>query len=496
MTQLSSSIVAAVSLGLGLALLVVLVRGFRNELKKVPGPWHTLFTDLALKISIITGRRMYYVDSLYKKYGPYVRIAPHEVAVNDPAGFAQIHKIPGFDKSEWYTGLTGLPRQMVFSMTDSKMHAARRRLFARPFSRTFLLQHWHDTIRDMTKFAVHRIHGEAVSAAPSTIAVDVMKWWTFMSTDISGRLMYGHSFGNLETGQATLKLMMMNGKVNGAVNEFPFLKVVGRVLRYLPIPAVQEILCLNEILIEQGRSLLGSVRASDSNSNIFSNIAAEAEKGERTGLDEEDVLIEASGVIIAASDTTAITLTYLVWAVLSRPLLQKALEDEVDRLPDDFGDADLEKLPLLRAVIDETLRLYGAAPGGLPRSVPADGALMHGYFFPGGTTVTTQAWSLHRDPELFPNPLEFSPSRWLNDEVSPAAKKIYHPFGAGARSCLGVNFASMMLRLATAEFFRKCKGAQLASSTTDESMTPENYFLIAPKSHKCEIVLPQAQAQA
>ncbi|RMZ74756.1 hypothetical protein DV737_g5768, partial [Chaetothyriales sp. CBS 132003] len=101
MIQFSCLAIAVV--GLGLALLVVLVRGFQNEFRRVPGPWYTLFADLVLKISVITGRRMYYVDSLDKKYGPYVRMGPNEVAVNDPVGFVQIHKIPKFKKSECQT---------------------------------------------------------------------------------------------------------------------------------------------------------------------------------------------------------------------------------------------------------------------------------------------------------------------------------------------------------------------------------------------------------
>lgn len=47
----------------------------------------------------------------------------------------------------------------------------------------------------------------------------------------------------------------------------------------------------------------------------------------------------------------------------------------------------------------------------------------------------------------------------------------------------------MELRLATAEFFRKCKGAQLAASVTDESMELEDYFLVNPKAHRMEIAM-------
>ena len=47
----------------------------------------------------------------------------------------------------------------------------------------------------------------------------------------------------------------------------------------------------------------------------------------------------------------------------------------------------------------------------------------------------------------------------------------------------------MELRLASAEFFRECKGARLAESATEEAMEMENYFLVVPRGHKCEVLL-------
>ena len=56
-------------------------------------------------------------------------------------------------------------------------------------------------------------------------------------------------------------------------------------------------------------------------------------------------------------------------------------------------------------------------------------------------------------------------------------------------ACLGIHLAMMELQLSIYLFMKECKGARLASSTTDESMEIENYFLIMPKSHRCEISL-------
>ena len=85
--------------------------------------------------------------------------------------------------------------------------------------------------------------------------------------------------------------------------------------------------------------------------------------------------------------------------------------------------------------------------------------------------------------------LRFDPSRWMVSEISPAAKSTFCAFGAGATSCLGINLAWMELRYATAFFFRDCKGIRLAPSCTPESMGLENYFVIVPKGHKCEVTL-------
>ena len=92
-------------------------------------------------------------------------------------------------------------------------------------------------------------------------------------------------------------------------------------------------------------------------------------------------------MIFAGSGTTANTLTYLVYAVLQRPELHKQIEQEASQLSENFNDADLENLPILNAALQETLRLYCAVPGTLPRVVPQGGATIGGYFIPEGITV-------------------------------------------------------------------------------------------------------------
>lgn len=144
-----------------------------------------------------------------------------------------------------------------------------------------------------------------------------------------------------------------------------------------------------------------------------------------------DIFSNAQSFIIAGSDTTAISATYTIWSIIQRPQLRQAILKELQALPLGFTETDLRGLPLLSQTIEEALRLYTSIPAALPRVVPAGGAEIGGYWLKEGTVVGTQAYSMHRDPEIFPNPLEFNPSRWENP--TKTMKDAFMPFGRGSR---------------------------------------------------------------
>lgn len=190
----------------------------------------------------------------------------------------------------------------------------------------------------------------------------------------------------------------------GAVRTtFPFLM---KIARYVPLPLFKESAQSGKRLgmysaqcVERYKDHL-SQNPSDPKQTLFTKLF----DTEKSGLSTADIRQEAQGYIVAGSDTTAVTMTYLTYSVCSDSRVREKLNAELDSVPDPITDKSLRDLPYLNQVITETLRLYTAVPAGLPRLVPEEGANFNGYHVPGGITVETQSYSLHRDPNVFPEP--------------------------------------------------------------------------------------------
>jgi len=125
--------------------------------------------------------------------GPYVRISPDEISVSDMASIKHIHRVGSdFRKSPWYQKFNESPHPGIFSMTDSKQHSARRRLFAQNFSKTSLMQ-FEAQVRSKVVTAISKISRDMQEGN-----ADLLKWFTFMATDVIGQLSFGTSFNMLE----------------------------------------------------------------------------------------------------------------------------------------------------------------------------------------------------------------------------------------------------------------------------------------------------------
>jgi hypothetical protein len=160
--------------------------------------------------------------------------------------------------------------------------------------------------------------------------------------------------------------------------------------------------------------------------------------------------------VLAGQETAGLTLTYLAWRLSQSLELQGQLreellslspnmqltEDSTSTIPD---SKQLDGLPLLHAVLTETLRVHAPIPGAQPRQTPESGCRLGAYAVPGGVRVAALAYTLHRDEAVFPEPDNWDHTRWLSSHADEETLKQRHKqfwaFSSGGRMCIGSHFA-------------------------------------------------------
>jgi cytochrome P450 len=159
---------------------------------------------------------------------------------------------------------------------------------------------------------------------------------------------------------------------------------------------------------------------------------------------------ETMTIFLAGHETTALTLAWTWYLLSGNPEAEARLHEELHgvlggRAPE---IKDLERLPYLKAVVNEVLRLY--PPAYLLARTSIAPCNIGGYDFPSGTTVLASQWVMHRDPRYYDDPDAFRPERWLDGLADRLPAGAYFPFGNGPRRCIGQSFALMESELVTA----------------------------------------------
>ncbi|KZS95587.1 cytochrome P450 monooxygenase pc-1 [Sistotremastrum niveocremeum HHB9708] len=169
--------------------------------------------------------------------------------------------------------------------------------------------------------------------------------------------------------------------------------------------------------------------------------------------DEKILMDETLNMLIAGRDTTAALLTFIIYCLSRHPAVLQRLRQEIlmhlgaTRSP---TPTDIREMRYLRAVINETLRLFPSVPFDVRRTIkattwPSDVPGEKPYYVPAGISVSYSAFIMQRSEKYWgPDALEFDPDRFLDERVSKYITPnpyIFLPFNAGPRICIGQQFA-------------------------------------------------------
>ncbi|KAJ5688989.1 hypothetical protein N7462_003381 [Penicillium macrosclerotiorum] len=474
-------------------------------LKAIPGPFWARFTSLWYFNRVRKGRFEYENIDLHRQYGPIVRVAPNQYSINDVSAIKIVYGAgTQFAKSAWYDGWKNPAQWTVFSDRDIKRHADTRKRFTSLYSMSSLV-HYEPFVDHCADLFIQRL----TEFADQNQTFNLGHWFQCYAFDVIGNITFGDRFGFLDRGDdidgaiAAVHKVMMYSTLVGIYPEWHprlfgllgKLKSSGAAGRAYITKFVQEKIRLEE----KKRSDAKVVVAEKGQMQNFLEKMMLARDKDPEKVTDYHLLIMGQSNVTAGSDTTAISLSSIMWYLLQNPETLCKLRAEIDeftaqgRCSANVTFKESQDMPYFQAVMKEALRMHSAT--GLPmwRVVPAGGAQISGEFFPAGTIVGANTWVAHYDERIFPNANVFKPERWIEAENHPEQLKemnqMYMPFGLGSRTCLGKHISILEMSKLIPRLVRDFNFTPLR-----KTWQTANYWFVKPTDFEVQVKERQNKA--
>jgi cytochrome P450 len=170
-------------------------------------------------------------------------------------------------------------------------------------------------------------------------------------------------------------------------------------------------------------------------------LLARDENGER--LSDQEVRDELLTLLFAGHDSSSSTFSWAFYWIYSNPAVRDRLIAEIDSLGASPDPMEIVQLPYLSAVGSESLRIQATVPSSSTR-ITTEPVSINGFEYPIHSVIVPAQHLTHQRPELYPEPRQFNPDRFLERRFSPSE---YYPYGGGTRRCVGAVFASFQMKL-------------------------------------------------
>jgi len=234
--------------------------------------------------------------------------------------------------------------------------------------------------------------------------------------------------------------------------------------------------------------------AAGQDSHCFVKYLLDSQK--ESGITDQEIAFLGGVMYGAGSDTTSDAIATFIMTMVNHPEVQRKAQEEIDRVVgrDRMPSfADQPDLLYVNAIVKEVQRWRPIIAGGLAHASTKDDVYM-GYFIPAGTTIIPNAWAIHHDPAVYPEPEKFKPERFIKGTELigvPQSERGHFGFGYGRRICPGMYIAERSLfivfsRLLWGFSFSNAKDSQGNVIPVDSNAYTTG-FSSHPKKFACEI---------
>ena len=334
---------------------------------------------------------------------------------------------------------------------------------------------------------VQRLRGRWSKAARSGTPIDLQADLMRFTVDTIAGLAFGADINTLESDEDVIQRHL--DKILPAIHKRTFSSVP--YWRYVRLPAdrrldrsIVEVKAAIEGFIARARACIEADPARrDHPHNLLEAMIAAADRGD-SGLDDRDVAGNVLTMLLAGEDTTANTLTWMIYLLKRNPKALESARGEVLRVvgdPTAMTPEQIGALDYVEACAHETMRLKPAAPLLAVQAVVD--TTVADVRVPARTIVFGVMRHDGMSDRHVPDPTAFLPERWLPEgvptKIESSAKRVSMPFGAGPRICPGRYLALLEMKVAMATLLGHF---DLQSVETPDGKEPRELlgFMMAP----------------
>ncbi|MGR8941514.1 MAG: cytochrome P450 [Gammaproteobacteria bacterium] len=344
------------------------------------------------------------------------------------------------------------------------------------------LRRFFPTLRSITA----RLQNRWRQSAESGAQIDVDKDWMRFTVDVTTQFAFGYDINLLENEQADFQrhlesqLPGFNRRANAPFPYWHYIKLPSDRAMEKSLAIIKETI---NGFIQETRERLAQQSAGEQPANFLETLL-QARDEDGAGLSDEEIRGNVLTMLMAGEDTTAHTLSWLLYLICEHPDVQAKLQQEADAvlgkesLPADLGS--LEKLPYLEAVALDTLRLKNVAP--MLYLEPIVDVELNGFTIRKGTTLILLNRHGALQDKNFSAARALKPERWLTaNAVCPHNRNAFTPFGAGPRFCPGRSLALLEIKMAIAMV---CKNFTVSRVETAQPVREFFSFTMMPENLK------------